>query len=33
MVLYGRNTSMAHILGALKVLCERKRGPKPGRAV
>ena len=33
MVLYGRNTSMAHILGALNVLCERKRGPKPGRTV
>jgi hypothetical protein len=29
MVLYGRNTSMAHILGALQVLCARKRGPKP----
>lgn len=28
MVLYGRNTSMTHILGALKVLCERKRGPR-----
>jgi hypothetical protein len=28
-VLYGRNTSMAHILGALKVLCARKRGPRP----
>lgn len=28
MVLYGRNTSMAHILGALKVLCARKRGPR-----
>ena len=28
MVLYGRNTSMAHILGALNVLCERKRGPR-----
>ena len=26
MVLYGRNTSMAHILGALNVLCARKRG-------
>lgn len=26
MVLYGRNTSMAHILGALKVLCARRRG-------
>lgn len=29
MVLYGRNTSMAHILGALDVLCARKRGPRP----
>lgn len=29
MVLYGRNTSMAHILGALRVLCARKRGPQP----
>lgn len=28
MVLYGRNTSMAHILGALNVLCDRKRGPR-----
>jgi hypothetical protein len=28
-VLYGRNTSMAHILAALQVLCERKRGPRP----
>jgi hypothetical protein len=28
MVLYGRNTSMAHILGALTVLCVRKRGPR-----
>ncbi len=27
-VLYGRNTSMAHILGALNVLCARKRGPR-----
>lgn len=25
MVLYGRNTSMAHILAALKALCARKR--------
>lgn len=25
MVLYGRNTSMAHILSALNLLCERKR--------
>jgi hypothetical protein len=28
MVLYGRNTSMAHILGALALLCARKRGPR-----
>ena len=28
MVLYGRNTSMTHILGALNVLCTRKRGPR-----
>jgi hypothetical protein len=28
MVLYGRNTSMTHILGALNVLCARKRGPR-----
>lgn len=28
MVLYGRNTSMAHILGALHVLCAQKRGPR-----
>ncbi|WP_446741930.1 hypothetical protein [Silvibacterium acidisoli] len=28
MVLYGRNTTMAHILGALSVLCARKRGPR-----
>ncbi len=27
-VLYGRNTSMAHILGALDVLCARKREPR-----
>ena len=32
MVLYGRNTSMAHILGALDVLCARKRGPCPRSA-
>jgi hypothetical protein len=32
MVLYGRNTSMAHILGALNVLCQRKRGPHPRSA-
>jgi len=29
MVLYGRNTSMAHILAALEVLCRRKTGPQP----
>jgi hypothetical protein len=28
MVLYGRNTSMAHLLAALRVLCARKRGPR-----
>ena len=28
MVLYGRNTSMEHILGALNILCTRKRGPR-----
>lgn len=27
MVLYGRNTSMAHVLSALKLLCARKRRP------
>jgi hypothetical protein len=32
MVLYGRNTSMAHILGALNVLCARKRGSQPRSA-
>lgn len=32
MVLYGRNTSMAHILGALDVLCARKPGPRPRSA-
>lgn len=31
-VLYGRNTSMAHILASLRILCERKRGPKPRSA-
>ena len=30
MVLYGRNTSMAHILGALNVLCARQRGLRSG---
>jgi hypothetical protein len=29
MVLYGRNTSMAHILSALDVLCQRPREPQP----
>jgi hypothetical protein len=29
MVLYGRNTSMAHILSALQILCRRKTGPRP----
>lgn len=33
MVLYGRNTRMAHILAALDALRQRKRGPKPGRAL
>lgn len=28
MVLYGRNTSMQHILAALQILCRRKPGPK-----
>jgi hypothetical protein len=28
MALYSRNTSMAHILGALSVLCARRRGPR-----
>jgi hypothetical protein len=32
MVLYGRNTSMEHILGALQTLCARKRGPQPRNA-
>lgn len=32
MVLYGRNTSTAHIIAALAVLCVRKRGPRPGSA-
>jgi hypothetical protein len=32
MVLYGRNTSMAHILGALNVLCATKRRPRPRSA-
>ena len=29
MVLYGRNTTMAHILSALRLLCRQKRAPKP----
>ena len=28
MVLYGRNTSMTHILSALRILCRRKTGPQ-----
>ncbi len=32
MVLYGRNTSMAYILAALQILCERRRGPRPRSA-
>ncbi len=32
MVLYGRNTKMAHILVALDTLRRRKRGLKPGSA-
>ncbi len=32
MVLYGRNTTTAHILASLRVLCERKRGPHPWSA-
>ena len=32
MVLYGRNTKMAHILSALQLLCRQKRGPKPRSA-
>ncbi len=31
-VLYGRNTTIAHILTAIQVLCHRKPGPKPRRA-
>ena len=33
MVLYGRNTSMQHILGALQTLCAGKHGPKSRSAV
>jgi hypothetical protein len=29
MVLYGRNTSMQHVLAALQILCQRRRGPQP----
>lgn len=29
MVLYGRNTTTAHILAALQALCRRRSGPKP----
>jgi hypothetical protein len=29
MVLYGRNTTTAHILASLRLLCERKPGPRP----
>jgi hypothetical protein len=32
MVLYGRNTSMRHILSALQILCRRRRGPQPRSA-
>lgn len=32
MVLYGRNTTMAHIISALRLLCRQKRGPKPRSA-
>ena len=32
-VLYGRNTRMAHILAALDTLRRRKRGPKPRRTL
>ena len=32
MVLYGRNTSMAHILNALQVLCQRSAGQNRGAA-
>jgi len=31
-VLYGRNTTMAHILSSLQLLCRKKRGPKPRSA-
>jgi hypothetical protein len=32
MVLYGRNTSIEHILGALQTLCARQRGQQPQSA-
>ena len=32
-VLYGRNTKMAHILAALDTLHRRKRRPKPGMGI
>ena len=32
MVLYGRNTTTAHILASLEVLCRRKPGPRPRSA-
>ena len=32
LVLYGRNTSTAHILASLQVLCQRKASPAPGSA-
>lgn len=31
-VLYVRNTTMAHILSALRLLCRQKRGPQPRSA-
>jgi hypothetical protein len=31
MVLYGRNTTMAHILSAIQLLCNRQSGSKPRR--
>jgi hypothetical protein len=33
MVLYGRNTTMAHILAALEVLCQRSSGSSAQRIV
>ena len=32
MVLYGRNTTTAHILASLEVLCRHKPGPRPRSA-